>query len=298
MNATHSSNQKARTHRWFVWAPWWSWAFVALVIAIPFAVANFMFALAPAVFSEGTSFFGFYAAFFMLAGILLLPVSAVSVPVLIVVFMKLAVARVTVGPDGLFIFSMLQKQFISFREIAGISRPQVRGGIRLHLSSGLEIRLASALQRKRYPVYTELQTALTRFERFPAESEHELLSNTDRDVDAWFDRLRALAVGSGREYRRACWSRTQLWALADNPSVGSDQRAAAALLLSTEASDEDRCRFRMIANATANPVLRDVFASLTAGKWTLNDPDVRGYFRAIDSNYDASRGIALIGARV
>lgn len=183
-------------------------------------------------------------------------------------------SRVEVGADGVLVRWFGTKRFIPASEIRFASRFEGgfgrnrHVGVRLHLvprdadddvftrtrdivlgNSRWDDDDASALAAR----IDEVIEAHKRRETASAAS----LARAGRPMREWIRALRAIGAGAEANFRRAEIDREALWRVYELPSSTPEERAAAAVALSTQATPETAQRIRVTADALADPSLRE-----------------------------------------
>lgn len=87
------------------------------------------------------------------------------------------------------------------------------------------------------------------------------LARRGRPVRVWIRALRAIGAGVDASFRRAELDREALWQVYESPTSTPDERAAAAVALSTEATPETAQRIRVTVDALAEPTLREAITA-------------------------------------
>jgi hypothetical protein len=97
----------------------------------------------------------------------------------------------------------------------------------------------------------------------------ETLARRGRPVPEWIRALRAIGAGADANFRRAELDREVLWQVYESPSSTPDERAAAAVALSTLATPETAQRIRVTVDALAEPALREATTAVSGDDETL-----------------------------
>jgi hypothetical protein len=92
-------------------------------------------------------------------------------------------------------------------------------------------------------------------------AEREALARSGRTTSEWLSALQDL--GSPGNYRQAVFPPARLWAIAENPAVGAEVRAAAVVALLPGLDEPSRDRLRRISGATVEPQLQSALARLS-----------------------------------
>lgn len=188
--------------------------------------------------------------------------------VLPVIVAMVVPTRVTVGADGVLARWMGRARFIASDTIASVERYDEGWGrnhtvgVKLHLAGGETYKLpvgsygwandeAGALAER-------IEQAVASHRRGDAQSSVGDLLRGERTVDQWIAALRALGAGGGATFRKAEVDGEQLLRVLESPSATAEARAAAAVALSASERPELRSRVRVVADAVADPALRDV----------------------------------------
>lgn len=169
---------------------------------------------------------------------------------------------ISIGADGLLVFG---RQFVAFRDVESavlaegraLSQRKLVITSRQHRTIGLwmkDTEAAAAAGRIQAAIAT-IDTA--------AEPVRLQLRRSGPDVHAWLARLRTL---THREpYRAIDASADTFWRVMDDPWAGESERAAAAVVLGADASNEARSRLRDVAARVASPRVRVAIERVAEG---------------------------------
>jgi hypothetical protein len=214
-------------------------------------------------------------------GSLLLGLTAIAVSEIL-----LGPKRIVVARDDLFVALRLglRQRFIPWSDVASVR--STRGGVRVELSrSALTIPVEEEMKSALLP---RIEEGLSAFRATEATALAARLARGGRGREAW---LRSLSDREG-DFRSAPVSDEQLWHLVESAGTPATARAAAALILSRDAGDEERRRLRIAAEACALPRLRVLLDE--AGKGT--DEEALG--EALDALEDEGDAGRVKAARV
>ncbi|MGO9834589.1 MAG: hypothetical protein ACLP1X_10260 [Polyangiaceae bacterium] len=187
--------------------------------------------------------------------------------------------RISIGTDGVLI-SGPPARFVAFTDIESVVTQKERWPPSGMLAITLRDRRAIVLRMKR----AEAEAAAERIQEAIDASDHTAeparlqLRRGGPDVREWLARLRALA--RRREPYRAVGATADfLWRLLDDPSAGESERAAAAVMLGSEASGEERARLRDVAARVASPRVRVAMEKVASG---AEDDDLAAAMAAVE----------------
>jgi hypothetical protein len=173
--------------------------------------------------------------------------------------------RISIGTDGVLI-SGPPARFVAFTDIESVVTRRERWPPLGMLVITLRDRPAIVLGMK----HAEAEAATARIQEAidashnSAEPARLQLRRGGPDVREWLARLRAL--GRRREpYRAVGATADYLWRLLDDPGAGESERAAAAVMLGSGASDEERARLRDVAARVASPHVRVAMERVASG---------------------------------
>jgi hypothetical protein len=88
-----------------------------------------------------------------------------------------------------------------------------------------------------------------------------LLARGTRSIGEWMGALAQITDTAG-SFRSSAVPRDQLWRVVDDATATTELRAAAAIALRAELGDDERTRFRVASNVSADPALRKVFLAV------------------------------------
>ncbi len=88
-----------------------------------------------------------------------------------------------------------------------------------------------------------------------------LLARGKRSIGEWMGALAQITDTAGG-FRSSAVPRDQLWRVVDDATATTELRAAAAIALRRELGDDERTRFRVASNVSAEPALRKVFLAV------------------------------------
>jgi hypothetical protein len=185
--------------------------------------------------------------------------------------------RVVVARDGIFVTPRLslRRRFVPWRDV--VSARSTWSGVRVELCSG-----ALTIPMFKSALLARIEQGLATFQATEPADLATRLARRGRGREAW---LRAL---SGREgdFREAPVPDELLWHVVESPGTPPTARAAAALILTRDASEKNRRRLRIAAEACAEPRLRVVLDE--AGKGT-GEEALAEALGALDDEADAGR---------
>jgi hypothetical protein len=190
---------------------------------------------------------------------------------------------IAIGADGVLVSGILAASFVGFRDIESVVAEE----------SGWpsSCKLVITARRPRPMVFwmraIEARAAADRVQAAIgatdgiAEPVRMHLRRGGPDVRAWLARLRTLT--HHREPYRAIGAPVDtLWRLMDDPTVGESERAAAAVVLGADASNEARSRLRDVAARVASPRVRVAIERVAEG---AQEDDLARAMAAVDDSH-------------
>lgn len=181
--------------------------------------------------------------------------------------------QLDVGADGIALTWFFRKRFIRYADVLradiyeqswGRSRTR---GVDIILQSGEQIRVPVNQEKWSRDGRTELiaeriREAMETY-RSGGAADTAMLARRGRDIGAWVRALRAIGSGANAGPRTAPIARDTLLRIATDPGAQNEDRAAAAVALSSE--EEGRASLAVAARATAEPKLRIVLERAATG---------------------------------
>jgi hypothetical protein len=174
--------------------------------------------------------------------------------------------RLSVGTDGVLMSGALRSRFVPFRDLGSAAALDQRSPSLCKLVITRRDDGPIVLWMRR----AEAEAAAARIQAAidasdgSAETARLQLRRDGPDVREWLARLRAL-TRRREPYRAVGATADALWRLLDDPGAGESERAAAAVVLGTDASGEERTRLREVAARVASPRVRVAMERVAAG---------------------------------
>lgn len=190
-----------------------------------------------------------------------------------VMMLMLWPTQLDVGADGIALTWLFRKRFVRYADVLRADiyeqswgRARTRG-IDVILQSGEQIRIPVNQEKWSRDGRTELIAERIReaMETYRAggAADTALLARRGRGVREWVRSLRAIGSGANAGPRTAPIARDTLLRIATDPGAENEDRAAAAVALSSE--EEGRASLAVAARATAEPKLRIVLERAATG---------------------------------
>jgi len=219
--------------------------------------------------------FGLSMGFMVLGVVLATAVSSIArglgpaflvVPALLLAAMMVVPTRLRVGADGLEIRWMGTHRFERYDDIArvvryekGFGRSRVIG-LEVSLRSGQTLRLP--VQDRSWDsdqiglVEERIREAREGLRAGDTVSDAARLERGTRGMKDWVAELQAIGAGANVTLRTAPLPKDRLLRVVEDASLRSASRAAAAVALVADLDDDARARLRVVAESTAEPLLR------------------------------------------
>jgi hypothetical protein len=158
-----------------------------------------------------------------------------------------------IGTDGVLFAGPLRRRFVPFTDVIGAATDD--RGLVMHTRT-----LGTFVRRMRAPAAEaaaeHIERALASLDPSsqdqPDPVRHQL--RREGDVVTWLARLRAMA--NPASYRAAGFAGDSLWRVVDDPGATATERAAAAVVLGTGATPEERVRLLDAAARIVSPRVR------------------------------------------
>ncbi len=230
-------------------------------------IASWRFAIVPVMIVAGV-------LSVMIAG----PTNGVGAPVpMLVAFVAVALAfgvpaRVEVGADGVLVRWFGTTKFIPAGDIRYTSRFESgfgrnrHVGVKLHLDDDLTYDIVVGSSRWHDDDASALAARVdevTEAHRRGDAASTVALARAGRPVREWIRALRVIGAGAEVNFRRAEIDREALWRVYESPASTPEERVAAAVALSTQATPETAQRIRVTADTLADPSLREAITTAT-----------------------------------
>ncbi len=158
--------------------------------------------------------------------------------------------EMAIGADGILFSSLLGRQFVPFADILEVGDYGMGGILVLSRRKGRFMRRLDAAAAG--AAIERIQTAIDAAKPEPDHVRRQL--HRGGDVARWVARLRTLA--SGASYRGGTVARDAVWRVFEDPGSSASDRAAAAVVLGSVATPEDRARLREVAARIVSPRVR------------------------------------------
>jgi hypothetical protein len=186
-------------------------------------------------------------------------------------FVLLTRTTLHIGADGLRIQSLGRTRFVPHGEIERVvpcKGPHT--GVDVILRSGDVVRLPTATHAEGDGGLASGITDLIDGARTgPSEDvarEKAMLARRGRDAAEWLRTMRAMAMGANADHRTAPIVPARVWQVLEDPSAETSARVGAAALLATTASEAERTRLRVAAQAITAPQVRVAIDALVSGE--------------------------------
>ncbi len=181
---------------------------------------------------------------------------------------------VAIEPEGIDVHGLREKHFIPFDDLAHL-RPFTEGsgefqteGIMIALTRGREVKIPCqngpsliAAIREGQRQYVDAEEGLE-----TAGIDPQTLARCGRQPRRWLDEIRALTKAQlgYRWAKKLVVDPADLWALVENRSADTEQRAGAAMALTPLEGRSDRARLLVVAQATSDERLRVALSTAAA----------------------------------
>lgn len=197
-------------------------------------------------------------------------------------------AKIHVGADGLLYEMRVGSRFFPWSEVLEVQ--PIQKGIAVLLKSGEVYEIPTVSRGKMYYEYERVaqatlvsraNDALAAFDRGDVPDVSARVVRLGRTKEAWIAGLRD-REGS---FRDAPLRSEDLWKIVESPAAEVTARAGAAAVLAQEATEDDRARLRIAADACAEPRLRVVLDKAATGEDAmdaLGDIDDSGSVERLD----------------
>lgn len=187
-------------------------------------------------------------------------------PLLVLQFL-IVPAQVFIAPDGLLWKTRFRPKFFAWSEIARIEPSY--SGVTLVLKAGTKVNilissraLDAAQKATQTAMLASAQEALAVAEAGVMPDVAVRVARRGRTKEEWLADLRP----QEGDFRKAPLRPEELWRIVESPSADNTARAGAATVLAAQASEEDRSRLRVAAEACVEPRLRVVLDKAAAGE--------------------------------
>ncbi|MBI4957200.1 MAG: hypothetical protein HY908_34625 [Myxococcales bacterium] len=180
-----------------------------------------------------------------------------------------------VGTDGLFMGGSLYRRFVPMRDVdhAELDERYVRrrddregvrvGTVAVHLRSGESVTFSDRAIPRAAALVERINASVAAHARVSSPPRAVGLGCAGLAAPQWVQNVRSATTLAASPHR-ATLADEQLWQMAEDSTLGVDERAAAAAALGWRAPSDAAPRLLRQARATALPELRDVFASAAA----------------------------------
>ncbi len=177
--------------------------------------------------------------------------------------------RLVIAADGITLKWFFRERFIAFAEMSEVRGPGLVTSIELRSGRSLNLHAREApvtnddVGAEGRALNAQLVAAFERAKQGSMEAQNvaALLAGEGRSGAQWLAHLDAVMGGAPR-YRVAAPTPEVLSTIANDPTIGSEARAAAAAVL-VRLDDTRRHAVRVAADACAEPALRDALVSIS-----------------------------------
>ena len=184
-------------------------------------------------------------------------------------------SRIHVGADGVLATWLGTRRFFAVGDIravekyvAGFGRSRLSGA-RLTLADGSRVDLPVGQTRwsdDRAAVIVErIREAMETGGRGASEAAAVFLERGGRDLAEWIQALRAMGAGAIADLRSAPMNHERLWRVVESHGAPAEERAAAAVALSSSLDALGKQRLRVASEAVADRRLRVVLDAAESG---------------------------------
>lgn len=175
-----------------------------------------------------------------------------------------APVELLLGRDGLTILAGRRTRFVPWRLVRSVRQVRFDVVLTLHSGERVTVPVSNPDPARDRALVADLRAELARAPDAP-DAALAVLQRRDRDVTAWREALRALAVGSS-VYRDAAVAPADIERAVDARDATPEQRVAAAIVLAAS-GEEGRTRVRVAAAASADLPLREALDDIAADRW-------------------------------